>query len=133
MLLFFYCLFVFFFFLIISANYCHYYYQLASGKISMPVNQQPVNYGDSQTCTWALEAPLGSNIFINVSIVFSLNIGTPTKFQQVNFTTCSMCLNTACLLTAGCMTNSVDPEQMLHSVPSDLGLYFCSILMVIIA
>ena len=27
-----------------------------------------------------------------------------------------------CLKTAGCMTNSVGPDQMLHSAASDLGL-----------
>ena len=51
----------------ISAQYCHYYIKQSSGQISLPVNQQQGNYASSLTCTWAIETPLGTNVFINVS------------------------------------------------------------------
>ena len=39
--------------------------------------------------------------------------------QPVHFTACSI----MCLKSAGCVANSVDPDQMLQHAASDLGLH----------
>ena len=41
------------------------------------------------------------------------------KLEQVHFTTCLRCL-----ICAGCVANSIEPDQMTHSFAFDLGVHY---------
>jgi len=47
-----------------SADRCHFYHQGASGNLGS------FTYSNAQTCTWAIETPIGTDAYVNVSMKY---------------------------------------------------------------